>query len=112
MPTNEGRNVARKICEYQIAHKAGDNPYWTSKQMLALFKDLDTKDEEIARITTLNTQQTRRMIHLTVLAVGCSQHSSYRARRKVTTFCETCNLMWEASQALKEMAQEEEKSGG
>lgn len=62
------------------------------------------KDAEIARITALNTHQVQRMIHLTILAVGCSKHPSYRAKRKITTLCEDCIRMWAASQALKEMA--------
>ena len=38
---------------------------------------------------------------LKILAEGCKTHPSYRAKRKVITWCETCNLMYEARQKLK-----------
>jgi hypothetical protein len=45
---------------------------------------------------------------LTLLADGCPQHPSYRAKRRVVTICERCNAMWEARQTLSRLQQNEE----
>lgn len=37
---------------------------------------------------------------LKILAIGCKDHPSYRAKRKINTWCETCNQMWDARQNL------------
>lgn len=39
---------------------------------------------------------------LKILANGCKYHPSYRAKRKVITWCETCNQMWDTRQKLIE----------
>jgi hypothetical protein len=35
-----------------------------------------------------------------VLAIGCSEHPSYRAKRKPTAECEKCMQLWDFSQEL------------
>jgi hypothetical protein len=36
-----------------------------------------------------------------LLANGCKYHPGYRAKRKVVTYCEPCNAMWDARQRLE-----------
>lgn len=111
MQTKAERLAQRIVAESDMTKDSRLRLAFRSEAIISLLNDLDAKDAEIARIIALNTQQAIRMAHLTVLAVGCSEHSSYRAKRRITTSCATCNRMQAASEALKEMAKEEAPNG-
>jgi len=61
--------------------------------------DNATEDEIQTRIDEY-VQNKEIIESLIILANGCKTHSSYRAKRKVITWCETCNKMWDVRQEL------------
>lgn len=60
-----------------------------------------------------NAELRQRVEALTILAEGCPQHSSYRAKKFVTTTCPRCNLMIEARKVLAKLdGHHQEGEGG
>ncbi len=62
----------------------------------------------LRQVMRTNEVQAQRILHLTILAIGCSKHPSYRVKREPRADCDCCLKMWKAHLALQEMA----KSGG